>query len=538
MQYPPMPCGAIGRPGQIELAPREAQELRARYVRSNLRKGAGSMTYAARAAAKDPASQLGSEARKAILKERKSKHTLPVAVRRACRGVTGDAAVAGYRDESGRKLAGMYTPGMLRMVREPDGSLRRLRPGERQSWDDASINFCVTIPWEFGGDRCSERYGCRLGRFQLLAGIDDATDYMVGWGYVIRLRDSYRAQDVIATCAHAWSTYQPEQVMFEGGAWQAQRTIEFLRLAGVEMIDAKGRPHNKLIEGVWNRLWTPLSELSNGQIGRYRGEMDRENELLTRCQAGSLDPRRVFPGLETALTAIQRGITWCNEERIESKYSHYGSWIPAEMHAAGLAAVPRPALSADIQHLTLRERFERTVRRGMTVATALSPLGEERPYHFCSEKLVGFDGAPVWVSFDPFHHPVTAHVSLSARWKDHPAGMVIDPGCCCVDAAPYVLADEASGMWRVGFADGAAEAARIKRLASAVVRRELRAHDLTGALVKGVSQAVTPAGADATLRLGGSRQSVELAAEIERRAAAAEEVDLVALEKEAGILTA
>ena len=78
--------------------------------------------------------------------------------------------------------------------------------------------------------------------------------------------------------------------MFEGGAWQAGIAERFLATAGIGLQSAKGRPHEKLIENYWNRLWSPLS-LQDGQIGRYRGEMERENAEFMRVRDGRVDPR-------------------------------------------------------------------------------------------------------------------------------------------------------------------------------------------------------------------------------------------------------
>ena len=125
-----------GRPPLVELSDAEAQYLRKTYVRSNLTAEGGSMTMAARWSAKNPESPLSDETRAAILKPRASKHTLPVEVRRACRASV--AEVVRYRQGSKAGLSdGIYTPGWLRMA--DDGS-RRLVPGERQVWDDASVN--------------------------------------------------------------------------------------------------------------------------------------------------------------------------------------------------------------------------------------------------------------------------------------------------------------------------------------------------------------------------------------------------------------
>jgi hypothetical protein len=488
-----VPGKSSGRKPSVKLEQAEADHMRKVYIKSNLREGAGSMTYAARSAALDPDSPLKPETRRAILKPRASKHSLPVPVRRACRAM--DSTVSIYRDPRELNLNGIYAPGSMRTVRDAEGNLRRLRPGERWSCDDASINFMVCVPWPWGGDPCSEKFGVRVGRYQLLACIDDATDFCTGFSYVMRGRDSYRADDVVSMLAGNMRLgYLPAELVVEGGAWQSDRALEFLRLSGVKPLDAKGRPRMKLIESWFNRLWTPLSEKSSGQIGRFRGEMKRENDILMQCRRGTLDPRRAFPMLEVALDAVQWGVAYLNQEPVESR--EYGRWIPQEAHASGLAAAPRPRLEADLSYLAARERHERTIRRGgMVCASALSPLGEIRPYTFAGDQLQPFDGAKVWVHFDPFEAPVRATVSLAAPFRDHPAGKIIASTLHCINAAPEVLRDELSGHWQIRFADGIAEAARAKRLAAAAVRRELRATGLDGRRVAAESTISAPEGA-------------------------------------------
>ena len=482
---------STGRPPLVTVTPQEAASLRRRYVRSNLREGAGSMSLAARHYALDPASDCGPDLRAAILRPRASKHSLPVEVRRAVRAT--DAAVAAYRDPDDARLNGVYAPGSLRMVRD-DGTglacqapLRRLRPGERQSWDDASINFCVVVPWPWGGDACSERYGVRVGRFQLLAGIDDATDFCVGYSFIIRDRSSYRAEDVVSAISRSWrDSYTPESIVLEGGAWQAARTKEFIAASGARPIDAKGRPHSKLIENYWNRLWTVLSLETEGQIGRYRGEMQRETDLLMRCQAGSLDPRRAFPSLEQALGAIDRGIIFLNHDKVESK--EYGLWIPAEAHAAGMAAraaegKPLARLSAAVAHLAWPVREQRKVLKGMVRVRTETPLGFARPYHFAADELQEFCGALVNVYFDPFASPLRAVCTLAAPFHDHPIGTQICASVPCIDSAPELYHADA-GVWQVAFGDGVAAAQRVKKASAAAVRREHRMIGIDGRKVK------------------------------------------------------
>ena len=147
-----------GRPG-LKISAEEAAYLRKTYLRSNLNGKAGSMACAARWAAKNTESPLSPEVRAAILGG--DKYALPTEVRLAMRASA--AEVARYRDPKSGQNDGIYVPGWLRM--SDDGS-RRLLPGERQVWDDASVNVGVVVPWSRGGDPCSDRYGVRVARFQ------------------------------------------------------------------------------------------------------------------------------------------------------------------------------------------------------------------------------------------------------------------------------------------------------------------------------------------------------------------------------------
>lgn len=520
-----------GRRPLVTLTPDEATALRKRFVVSNRSDLAGSMTYAARSLAKDPSSVLTPATRAAILKPRSSKHLLPVEVRRAMRGAS--AAIQGYRSPDRARLGGVHASGCLRMVREVDGTLRRLIPGERQSWDDASINFVTHVPWPWGGDACSDRWGVRVGRFQLLAGIDDATDDIVAYSFVIRDRDAYRAEDVCAAIHRAWlATYTPASVMFEGGAWQAQRTLEYLQRAGVALCNAKGRPHNKLIEGVWNRLWTPLSVESKGQIGRYRGEMERETALWMKCQAGSLDPRSVFPGLEESLASIARAVDYTNHEIVQS--AEYGRWVPAEAHAAGLAAHPRAPAAASLGWLAWPERHKRVVLPGGQVkAAALSPLGHMRVYHFADDVLVNYPGAPVWLTFDPYADTVTAVVALRDAWRDLPAGKILAARALSVGNDAHVIRDESA--WRVVWGDGVANAQRARRNAAAAVRREHVALGLDGRRVRTIVRELRAAGG-AVQQNAIAPMADPLVESVAAAAATPNTTDFEALERAAGVL--
>ncbi len=484
-----------GRKPRIQLSEASANYLRMLYVKSNRERGRGSMTAAARYAARtdDPANPLTPQERRAILNCGRSKHNLSVSIRRAMRGA--DALTADYRDPRTMQLGGAYAPGTIRMTVDAEtGEARRLHAGERWVGDDGSVNFCVCVPWPWGGDPCSDRYGVRVGRYQLLAVLDVRGDRCMAWSYTMRDRDSYRAEDICALYDHAFRGcgYIPAEMVSEGGSWQSRRVLEFLRMAGITMISAKGRPHQKVIEPWFGRIWTALSMRTQGQIGRYRGEMKRENDLLMKARAGSIDPRRVFPTLEGAMNSIEWAVQYENHDIHHSK--EYGDWTAEDDYQRSIAEHPRPAYSLDLGYLALRERVQVTVRRfGMVAVSAESPLGFSRKYHFSCPDLIGFNRARVWVHFDPMASPVQATITLAEPFEDHPAGTLVADSVPCLNSAAEMIRDEV-GIWRINWSDGVGESIRVKKLSRLAVRRELRALSLDGNRLAAISEISAPEG--------------------------------------------
>jgi hypothetical protein len=325
---------------------------------------------------------------------------------------------------------------------------RRLNPGERQSWDDATINFCVVVPWPWGGCKTSDRWGVKIGRFQLLAGIDDATDFCPGFSYVCRPMGSYRAEDSTAAMFRVWErSYVPKSVMLEGGVWQAHRSMNFYQQLGVQIHSAKGRPHMKLIESYWNRLWTVLSMMTDGQVGRFRGEMERETDLLMKCQAGSLNPCDVFPSLQKTLNVIQKGFDYLNTEEVGSK--KYGKWIPAEAHAAWMQQHTPMNIEPGLAWTIAPEIHTRKVLSGMVKIKTESPLGYPFPYHFAANDLNEFDGRRVTVYFDTHAHPLRATIALAEEHAGMKPGAIITNSATCLDDAPEVF--KMVNGWEVDF---------------------------------------------------------------------------------------
>ena len=461
-----------GRPPVVTLAEDEKKLLRRVYLQSNRAERSGSMTMAARIAARDPANCLREETRAAILADRSSKHHLPAEVRRAMREVA-PTVVARYRDNREGQNNGIYVPGWLRRDEETG---RLLLPGERQVWDDASVNVAVAVPWAGRGDKAGDRWGWRAARYQLLAGIDCATDFFCGFGYVMRTSDGYRACDVANVMHRVWRQqgFMPKKVVLEGGSWQARTTVDFLKTAGVGIVDAKGRPNQKLVENYFNRLWTALSIFlpGYGQIGRYRGEMRRENLNWMKVLSGSVDPRTCFPTLKTFLAALNKAVEYLRWERVESKI--YGTWSPQDLYqgaeANGLKLVD------GLERYALPVVARRQLRRGgMVFVTAETQMeGLRHEYAFATRDGWRFDGAPVVVRFDPATAAERgAVIELAAAWRDQRAGTVVDAAAPCVSAPPDFLSPS-------GIFDLRGAGRREQRANRAAVRTVVTAYDTRG----------------------------------------------------------
>ena len=473
-----------GRPPSVALSDDEKRCLRRIYLKSNRSERSGSMTMAARIAAHDPATCLRPETRAAILAERSSKHHLPVEVRRAMREVA-PVAVARYRDEREGQNNGIYVPGWLRRDEETG---RLLMPGERQVWDDASVNVAVAVPWAGRGDRAGDRWGWRAARYQLLAGIDCATDFFCGFGYVMRTSDGYRACDVANVMHEVWwqQGYMPKKVVLEGGSWQAKPTLDFLRTAGVGVVDAKGRPNQKLVECYFNRLWTALSIFlpGYGQIGRYRGEMRKENLAWERVRSGAADPRKHFPTLKQFLDALNRAVAYLRWEKVESKI--YGTWSPEELYRD--AAANGLQLVEGLGRYALPVAVRRQLRRGgMVFVTAETQLeGFRHEYAFATRDGWKYDGAPVVVRFDPATAATCgASIELAETWRDFRAGTVIDAAAPCVSAPPDFVSD-------TGIFDLRGAGRHEQRANRAAVRTVVTGYDERGPIVTRLAEDGSP----------------------------------------------
>lgn len=459
------PSATPGRPPLSDWPEEDVQTIRELALRTNRGDGLVSLSHAVRRCVHE--GKLTPESAEILAREMSSKHYIPKSLRRELE--IAPAVVRHHRHPRNAKLAGAYVPGTTRLVADMS---RRLYAGERWSGDDGSQNQIVWVPWPWGGTPEADKYGHRTMRGQWLVLHDDATGFILGWVFTLRPRDSYRAQDVLGLVFRvARDVCRPDEAVCEGGSWQSSRALAFYRAAGIMVLDAKGRPHQKLIEGWWNRAWTYLSAHPRGQIGRFRGEYERENDLLVKCRRGTEDARNHFPSLPELLREFEECVAFLNNDRIESP--QYGKWIPAERWSDDLTAHPREPLSAELAPFAAPESKIVTIRRGgMVECRTVCPLGISTPYTFADEALMPFEGAKVRVLYDPFEPVVKAAVFLN---RDFGRGRSGDLLCMatCLNPPPVPVASEG---WEIARDPDAIPAAiAMKKALNDAVRTEYQA---------------------------------------------------------------
>ena len=386
------------------------------------------------------------------------------------------ATVRQFRNAKEAGLDYLCAPGGMRMVNDFSvfGGKRRARAMEIVEGDDGSVNFPVCIPWPYGGDRCSDKFGVLVTRGQWLRSIDVGTSYRPGYVYVARPRGSYRGEDALTLVDAICRQHGiPQSFRFEQGVWKSHLIVEALKLLGIGLTTVHS-PHNKpFIEGGFNQDWTKLSaHFPQCDLGRYAGDTRETNLLVQSCRAGATDPRKHFPMLATAMEAF-REIT-DEENQTPVSTAHHGRWIPAQRWQDDLVEFPvRPLDPAIAWKLSPMVR-EWTVR-GMLVGGRL-PLFEELsvPFDFSAPWLPQYDGARVRVHFDPTAPKCIGHLVLAQPWQHQAAGTVLGPADQINDQAGYV-------RLVLGWAkDPDMAGHKARQQAAAALRREVRTIVPTG----------------------------------------------------------
>jgi hypothetical protein len=297
---------------------------------------------------------------------------------------------------------------------------QRLMPGDLFERDDMSNNFLCWIPWPWGGDPCSDRYGVRIARGQNLLMIDAASLFFASFNFLIRIRDSYRADDIWAWVG---DSYRDPLIgmprigeRWEGGTWTSRKlrgdrtapieeghTGESAREGGMSALGLRvvrsWSPTTKIIENRFNFLQTACATIK-GQIGRRRGEMERVNKLWTHCKMGYRDPREYFLSFDDACDQIEAKLHFVNGEPVEGVVY---AGIPARLWEEGIKENPLRKLAEDQGYLFARDKRVLTVAREHVRARFTRPDGSHGMWWFHSPALRDLDGVKVAVYFDTYN---------------------------------------------------------------------------------------------------------------------------------------
>ena len=468
--------GHSGRRRRVMLvAANEVAAIRSAHLVTNRTADSGSVPEAIRIAARR------GELRPEVAAEFEARHRdgrgVPDALRR---DVSIPAAVVRqHRGPTEAALDYLDTPGSLMWIKDrATGGERFVGVGDVLEADDATINFHVCVPWEPRGCPCSEAWGVKVARFQWLVAIDRASRFIPGWSYTMRPREAYRAEDITALFHGIFRQHGVwERLCLEQGVWKANQVSVMMESLGVERMTAWS-PHGKsFIEGLFNLLWTKLSDLP-GQVGRYRGEVERTEAIVRSCQSGATDPRLHFPMLADVLPALERVCQERNAQAVHSK--EYGSWVPQERWLAQLAEArarrrlrPLPDQSAWMFAPVVREW---TVR-GNTVGGAIQIMeGTSVQWDFAAPWLVDFEGSKVRAHFDPAAPVAEATLVLLENVRNHQAGEVLGTAVQVNRVARYARRT-------LGWGDDPDRAIELRQAAAAGMRstvKTLLPHGLSG----------------------------------------------------------
>jgi hypothetical protein len=318
-----------------------------------------------------------------------------------------------------------------------------IQPGTIFEADDGTLNFYATIPWPFGGDKCSDKFGVKLARWQLLAVADVASEQCVAVDIVCRSLGQYRGEDSAALLGRTMmEVCEPELWRLERGSWESQMVRGAMELCHVPVTNAWHSKQKNVIERFFDRLWTPAS-LIPGHVGRDADadKFKQIYDIVIACQDGRRDPRDYFLTLTEAAPKVYKAIEFVNSEPIESG-SGWGTWVPQERYQTHMDANPRQRLDAQFKTFFAREQREWKIRQCCVGGSVNGPLIKFPTYFQCAE-LWEFDGCRARCFFDPYAETVTGTIVLLDTWRDYKPGHVIARDVPALELPPQaILASE------------------------------------------------------------------------------------------------
>lgn len=458
-----------GRPRKKEtiLEQKELAAARGAFMaKTNRTRSSGSVPEAIRYIART--GQLRPEVAAAFAERERSGRMVPRAL--ASEITVAPAIVEHHRNPTNAGLDYLSCPGSLMWINDQrSGESRFVRVGDVLEADDATANFPVCVPWEMGGCPTSERYGVKVARFQWLVAIDRASRYVPGWSYTMRPQSSYRGEDVVALFHGIFRQHGIwQRLCLERGVWESKMVSAMMDQLRVERITAIGPNQKRFVEGLFNLMWQKLADMP-GQVGRFRGEEEAANKVLTSCQRGATDPRQHFPMLKDAVAAFERVTQERNRMPVKSK--EWGTWVPEERWLAQQAEARDKGrlreLPTDAAWLFAPCMREWTVS-GNTVGGSVQIMeGTSIRFDFAAPWLVEFAGAKVRVHFDHSAASTNATVVLAENVRDRRKGEVLGTAVQVNKTARYARS-------AMGYGEDADLAKMMRKAAATAMRREVR----------------------------------------------------------------
>ncbi|HEY4415929.1 MAG TPA: helix-turn-helix domain-containing protein [Verrucomicrobiae bacterium] len=409
-----------GRKPKHKFTAQQAADVRALTLQTNRNATAGSVPEATRIAIKRGLLDYGTAQ---LIQSRfdAGQHPLPPYMRGQVR-VT-ESEILAYRSPRNAWLNMVQSPGSLMLtVDDATGEEREIEPCERGTMDDGTINMVCCVPFNLPGNKCAENFGVMVGRFQFILPVDHRCYFIPGFNYTARPRSSYRAEDLTATLHTIFIEhgYWREMVL-EHGVSASNLVTDTLGALNIKIIRASS-PHQKVVESVFNRLWTKLSAMP-GQVGRFMGEEEEINALIMSCRRGATDPRRHFPMLADVLKALREAITEHNSQLVKSR--QYGQWIPRQLWDR-----------YKIQNLRKLEQEQSwifspvitdplTVRGFKVRKTVCLMEGYSEVFDFSADWMHSLQGALVKLYFNPFAPDCIATVVLAQDFQGRKAGVIL-----------------------------------------------------------------------------------------------------------------
>ena len=410
---------------RLDYAPEDIAVLRALYLDdTNISSGTGSAPEAARLAL-DRGRLSATLTQELRDRAAGGRPILPVRLRREILAGVQAPIVRAARAPREAWLQNVESPGSLQFtIDQETGEERLYQPGECWTLDDASLNFAACVQLERPGDRCWERFGCIVGRFQFLLPCDHRSYFLPGLSYTARPKSSYRAEDLVATLHTAFREHgHPRRMVLERGVSASNLVHQAVGGLGIEIVHVKS-PHQKPVEFVFNTLHCYLTPVP-GQVGRYAGDVENTIRVIESCRRGATDPREEFWPLARVLEAVRAAVVRWNEHTVESRL--YGRWVPAEWWAresgAHLSAVAPQDAWLFHPHITDPLRVT-----GMLVKTSVAWMpGHSVRFAFAGDWLLNWQGATVRLHFNPFtaDNIMVATVVLAEDYRGSPAGGVL-----------------------------------------------------------------------------------------------------------------